>query len=253
MKRSGSRVTIVLVAGSLLHACAGGSRSTVDAGGPGPGQGGGGAGGSTGAGGSSAAGGSSGGRGGAAGGDGQGGGAGGSLQNPNPTGLCPPDSATCTEAQWNAYTACIADACDSQYQVCLGPSYRAGTYGGPCGPWAQCLAGCGCGNAGCRANCPVQTAACATCYANVSSCLVTCSIPTCALTPPADAGAPRDAAPAGDAGAGAGCAALLACCNGMSDPSSRDDCLNVYGTISAMGDRQCMMIHDEYQSLGFCP
>jgi hypothetical protein len=185
-----------------------------------------------------------------------GGGAGGALANPNPTGLCPADTATCTQVEWNAYTTCIANACDSQYQVCLGAGYRSGTFTGPCGPWAQCLSGCGCGNAGCRAACPDQTADCASCYASVSTCLLSCNIPACAVTagaPDAGAGGGTDAASGGDAAAGANCAALLACCNAISDPTQKSDCTDSYSMIVSYGDRACGQILDEFMMIGYCP
>jgi len=249
-----TRVLVALSGAALLLACVGGSRINSGSGG-GAGAGGsggaGGGGGRAGSGGATSATGGAGGvgAGGAAGAGGRGGAAGGGVQNP--TGLCPADTATCTTAEWNAYTSCVADACDSQYQVCLGASYRAGTFAGPCGPWAQCLSACGCGNAGCRAGCPAQTAACATCYANVSSCLVSCTIPPCALAT-ADAGAARDAATTGDAAAGAGCAALMACCNAIADATNKDDCLSTYATIATYGDRACGQVLDEYHAIGYC-
>jgi hypothetical protein len=247
-----SYVLVGLAGGLLLGACAGGSGSGPITGSGATGAAGGGAGasGGIGAGGGNGEGGAGGGSvgGGAAGG----GGAGGGLTNP--TTLCPSDTATCTQSEWNAYTSCLAVACDSQYQICLGASYRSGSYGGPCGPWAQCLTACGCGNPGCRANCPAQTAACASCYANISSCLVTCTIPACAITP-ADAGAPMDAGSSGavDGSAGAACAGLMACCQAMGDAASVADCLDTYATIAGIGDNACQQVHDEYRSLGFCP
>jgi hypothetical protein len=183
---------------------------------------------------------------------GAGGAGGGGLANP--IGLCPPDTATCTQTEWNAYTSCVADACNNQYQVCFGAGYRSGTYGGSCGPWAQCLVACGCGNPGCRASCPPQTADCASCYANASACLVSCTIPACAVTS-ADAGAPGDAGTgmAADGSTGVACAGLMACCQAMGDPGSVSDCLDTTATIAGIGENACQQVLDEYRSLGFCP
>jgi hypothetical protein len=249
--RSLRSVAMMMPASLLLSlACAGGSVQVTSGSGGGAPAGGHGGGAGAGAGGTAA-----GGGGGAGGGGSGGGGSGaGGAQNPNPTGLCPSDGATCTQAEWNAYTACVADACDSQYRTCLGADYRSGTYAGPCGPWAQCLSACGCGNAGCRAGCPAQTAVCATCYANVSSCLVSCTIPACAFAA-RDAGATPDAGSGGgaDAGNGGGCAELMACCNAMPDPSNKADCMDTYGMIVSLGERACGQVLDEYRMLGFCP
>src|SRR5262245_19955457 len=98
----------VWVAWSLLAASCARSTATEGSG----------AGGQTATGGQPGAGGQSGAFAGAAGAGGGSGGAGGSGGQA-PTGLlCPPAGATCTEAEWNAYTACVADACDGQYRQC---------------------------------------------------------------------------------------------------------------------------------------
>lgn len=180
-------------------------------------------------------------------------GSGGALANPNPTGLCPAATASCSQAEWNTYTTCVANACDTQYQLCLGASYRAGTYNGPCGPWARCLSACGCGNAGCRAACPAQTADCASCFSSTSSCLLSCNIPACAVTTAPDAGTHPDAAGSVDAATGANCAALAACCNAIADSAQRSDCQDTYGAIAASGDRACGQVLDEFKAIGYCP
>ena len=187
---------------------------------------------------------------------GSGGGGAAGVDAKNPTLLCPPDSSTCTQAEWGAYSTCVANACDSQYRVCLGASYRSGVFAGACQPWAQCLAACGCGNPGCRSTCPAQTAECATCYAGASGCLLTCTIPSCAFTA-ADAGTPGDArtpgdAAAADSGTGAGCAGLMSCCNSIADPGQRADCADSYDMIVSFGERACDQLHEEFRVIGYC-
>jgi hypothetical protein len=231
---------LLVVSALVVAGCISGSKANGGAGGSGGGTGG-----------SPAAGGAGGiAVGGAAGG--AGGGSGGALANPNPTGLCPGGTATCTDAEWNTYTTCVANACDAQYRLCLGVSYRTGVYAGPCGPWAHCLSACGCGNAGCRAACPAQTAECASCFSSASSCLVDCNIPMCAVATAPDAGTHPDAAGARDAATGANCAGLAACCNAIADPTQQSDCQDTYDAVAASGDRACGQILDEFEAIGYC-
>jgi hypothetical protein len=183
------------------------------------------------------------------GGGGSGGTGGGNMCTPTPAGT------SCTQAELNAYSNCLQNACNSQYVTCFGPSYKQGVPGGTCSSYAQCQNACGCTDAACRNACTVP-AACMTCLSTIATCSLgaNCTIPPCALgdasiptfdgnIPGLDGGFPFDAG-------NATCADLTSCCNAITEANTKMACQQVVAT----GQNQvCSASLGTFRSAGLCP
>ncbi len=87
---------------------------------------------------------------------------------------------TCTGGE--QYEQCLMAKCDNQYQQCLGPSYKAGAYSGPCAAAMNCLLGCACGDLNCELGCQTKyTDECESCSEAADDCEKSsgCQQPVC--------------------------------------------------------------------------
>jgi hypothetical protein len=146
----------------------------------------------------------------------------------------------CDQDETNQYGQCVADRCDAEYQACFGPTYRNGTFGGPCGTYYTCLAKCGCNDNACRQACGIAPYACQVCLASrLTTCANNsgCKRPSCVAQPP----------PGGNT-----CADLLRCCNGMTDPNERSFCISEYQGAVRYGDFICSTFVQGFRASGMC-
>jgi hypothetical protein len=88
------------------------------------------------------------------------------------TSSCTSTGQPCTADQ-TAYEQCLINKCDADYAACFGAGYKSGAFGGPCGPYVQCVLACPCdsNHATCEQNCfPKATSECMTCGQTVDTC-----------------------------------------------------------------------------------
>ena len=171
-------------------------------------------------------------------------GCGGSSAGPSTSNLtCPSSSSVCDKAQVEAYGACIASACDTQYKSCFGDAYASGTFSGPCGTYYGCLARCSCNDNNCRQACGIASADCQLCIGNtIYPCVQMsgCTEPACT-----------------DGSVGSHpqltCDDLATCCAAISDATQKSICQMEYTMAKAYGNTICDSFARGFKQTGACP
>jgi hypothetical protein len=177
--------------------------------------------------------------------------------------ICPNDTnSMCTQTEIDTYNNCLSTACDSTFKMCFG-DVKKGDYSGPCGPVVMCSNKCACNDTACRNACPQPNAACIACLIGPGlTCQNNsgCTRPACYGPAPMlpDGGFPTlpdgGLPPLPDGGLGGGCAELLTCCNAISDPMQKAQCVAAHGMLAAMagGDASCGVLLVAYRFAGVC-
>lgn len=135
----------------------------------------------------------------------------------------------CT-ADTSAYEQCLIGKCDGELSACYGPSYKSGSFSGPCGEYTNCILACPCDTAynSCMMQCyPKATQACADCGKQVTACI---NASGCQSPCSGDAGSAGGGAGQGGSAGASGtvtCAQLAECCQSLPEGQARDGCLGV--------------------------
>ena len=151
-------------------------------------------------------------------------------------------SSACDEAETEAYGTCVADKCDADYKLCLGPDYRSGKYSEVCGEYYTCLAKCDCRDNACFSACGVAPADCQLCLGNhLTYCAQNsgCKQPSCTGN--------------ADAGQLGTCADLAKCCAAITDSTYKTLCQSEYNGAKGSGDIICSSFVKAFQQLKACP
>lgn len=184
-------------------------------------------------------------------------------------GMCAPATSTCTQAETNAYSTCLSNACNSSFAACYGPNYKTGSYSGPCATYLTCVSKCACGDTACEVACTMD-ATCQTCETGIFSCVLgaSCTPPACYAGTSGTGGTSGGGSggtsggtggftgfdgsiPGLDGGFSGTCANLLACCNATS-AQLKPACMMAYASILSTGDTGCGIVFTEIKST-YCP
>ena len=131
-------------------------------------------------------------------------------------GECTDDDTETSCPEEDMYFECLLTTCDAQYRTCFGDSIDGGAIGGTCKDWLECNVACGC-DVTCQQAC-VQSTECLNCITmGIGGCALTsgCTPATCDDTG-TDTGT--------DTGGGEMCTELLACCDTLTDPTTKTLC-----------------------------
>jgi hypothetical protein len=168
----------------------------------------------------------------------------------------------CTDAQLSTYNTCVTNACASSFRTCFGAQYQSGTFSGTCGTWFTCTSACNCGDSACLLACGFPAGDCATCLLSLETCSADCTEPACLSGGGGTGGAGGGGTggiPGFDGGLPDGfgdgtCADLLGCCNAITNPSSKQQCMTAYTAAMAQGgDAACGLVYSGFRSNELCP
>jgi hypothetical protein len=133
------------------------------------------------------------------------------------------------------YTTCVMEACEEEYETCLGPNYLQGDFsGGMCESLAECTE-----TAADPCMCDADSE-CVNCFVdNLVSCAMTCPLPNCG-------GGGGTAGSGGLPSSDKTCDDFKDCCDSL-DGQAMTSCLAQYDGIKAAGDAACGIA---YSTLG---
>jgi hypothetical protein len=155
-------------------------------------------------------------------------------------------AASCTAEDLQPYDACIADKCSAKFAECYGPSYKSGTFAGPCGPYITCTNACACDDDACRSKCGSPDAMCTSCITAIGgpgSCSSACTPPACA------GGSSGTSGTSGTSGGDSGehsCVQLKACCERLADAAKKAECNQSYEGVKSF-ESSCSYIYNTYE------
>lgn len=136
------------------------------------------------------------------------------------------------------YTTCVMEACEQEYETCLGPNYLQGDFsGGMCESLAECTE-----TASDPCTCDADSE-CINCFIdNLVSCSMTCPLPDCS-------GGGGTAGSGGLPMSDKTCDDLQECCNSL-DGQAMTACLAQYDAIKGAGDAACGIAYSALAGLG---
>lgn len=134
------------------------------------------------------------------------------------------------------YAECALDACDANYQECLGENYKDGDLDGVCAEYLECTQECECNETDCLQACtPSQE--CQDCFLGIAECITdSCELPDCGQPTTTEGG---------------GCDALQACCDSLSG-EDQTNCQTTLDQIEVGGDAACEAALSGYQASEQC-